>query len=427
MTPEALARVEGGFVPTTDGRCAVAAGGMVATAFPAATEAGVEMLRRGGNAIDAACAAAFALGVCEPAASGLGGQSMAIVSTDGRMFALDGSSRVPSLANAEAIGDGEDLMVGHRATTVPATPALLDHLNHRYGRLPIRDVLEPAIRIAREGYAITELQNRLAVRERAALLAGPGGQAFLRDDGEAYGVGETFRQPVLADLLEHLAAKGVKSLYLGEPAAAIDADMRAHDGFLRADDLAYIPWPVERRSISRRYRSAVVHTLPPPGAGQTLLLVLMILGHLPRKFLRKPTAKRAHFQAETIRKALLARKDSPVDPARFRQIEPDRRMLRRAFARELAETIRDEIDPSLPLADLPTEGQSGETTHLSVIRASRNSGNALCKSRKRLRAADGRVRRTAQSSRGCEPPVPTGAPAVELPARCGRTRGEACR
>ena len=91
-----IKKVEGDFFPTEDHKCATSPGGMVSTAFPDATEAGVEMLRRGGNAIDAACAAAFALCVCEPQASGLGGQSMAIMHYRGKTIALDGSSRVPS-------------------------------------------------------------------------------------------------------------------------------------------------------------------------------------------------------------------------------------------------------------------------------------------------------------------------------------------
>ena len=96
--PLDIGLIEGSFRPTRDGKCAVAGGGMVSTAFPDATRAGASMLRRGGNAVDAACAAALALCVCEPQASGLGGQSLALVHAGGRTVAVDGSSRAPSLA-----------------------------------------------------------------------------------------------------------------------------------------------------------------------------------------------------------------------------------------------------------------------------------------------------------------------------------------
>ena len=98
-----IRRVEGRFRATTDSKCAESAGGIVATAFPDATAAGVEMLAQGGNAIDAACAVSFALGVCEPQASGLGGQSLGLVHLNGRTFAVDGSSRAPSLAHLEVV------------------------------------------------------------------------------------------------------------------------------------------------------------------------------------------------------------------------------------------------------------------------------------------------------------------------------------
>lgn len=116
--------VEGGFRPSTDGAAAEAARGMVASASPHATRAGVEILEAGGNAFDAACAVAFALSVCEPHMSGLGGQSLGILHARGRTVALDGSSRVPSLANREAVA-GEHRRDGYRAATVPSTPATL--------------------------------------------------------------------------------------------------------------------------------------------------------------------------------------------------------------------------------------------------------------------------------------------------------------
>ncbi len=370
-----LEKVENSFSPTEDGKCATSVGGMVSTAFPDATEAGVEMLRRGGNAVDAACASAFAIGVCEPQASGLGGQSMAILHFQGNTIALDGSSRVPSLAHMDRIDKKTHRFQGYKATTVPSTPALLGYLHFRYGKLDWSEILEPAIRIAKEGYAITQLQHDLQEREAEKFLSMDslsGAKYFLKDGSTPYAVGDRFIQEDLSQLLEHMAQHGVKSFYTGEIAKQIDEDMRFNEGFLRAEDLALIPWPVERKPISRSYRKIKVFTSPPPGAGRTLLLVLQILKNLPSKVLKRRGPQAYHFVAEAFRKGLLNHKERPFDPNIYPQLPDDRKILSQNFARELSSSIRDGIDPSLPLTELFS--LANDTTHLSVMD---KEGNAI--------------------------------------------------
>jgi len=125
----------------------------VASAFPDATQAGVEMLKKGGNAVDAACATAFALGVCEPQASGIGGQTMCIMHMDRKSVAIDGSSRSPSRAHSSAYHTKRRRLLGYKAATVPSTVAVLGIMHERYGALEWQKVLAPAIRIARRGTA----------------------------------------------------------------------------------------------------------------------------------------------------------------------------------------------------------------------------------------------------------------------------------
>jgi gamma-glutamyltranspeptidase/glutathione hydrolase len=370
-----IRRVEGKFQPTADAKSAEATGGMVAAGFPDATQAGVEMLAQGGNAIDAACAVGFALGVCEPQASGLGGQSTGLVHFEGRTFAVDGSSRAPSLAHTSRLKKRDAMRVGYRATTVPSTPATYRWLHQQYGKLDWRTTLEPAIRIAREGYRITQLQHDLQARERDSFHAVPsqsGARYFLNEDGTARAVGSLFKQPELATVLEVIASKGIDAFYQGDIAAQVDADMLANDGLLRADDLALIPWPVERRPLARRYRGYLVETMPPPGAGRTLLLVLLMLSYLESKFVGGSAPERYHFMAETFRKAFLQRKDRPFDANTYPQLQ-DKRMLSKRFARELAASIAAETDFSLPLED-PLGEDVGETTHFSVMD---RDGNAV--------------------------------------------------
>ncbi len=369
-----LEKIEGRFQPTEDGKCAVSPAGMVSTAFPEATQAGVDMLRQGGNAVDAACAAAFALSVCEPQASGMGGQSMALLHYQGKTLAIDGSSRVPSLAHLSRVGSGERF-TGYRAATVPSTPAVLGYLHFRYGILDLTTLLEPAIRIARDGYRITELQHQLQKREQnefQKVPSGSGARYFLQEGKHPYPTGERFIQKDLAHLLEHLARYGIHSFYHGDIAAMIDRDMQENHGFLRRDDLAWIPWPVERRPLKRNYRKVKVFTLPPPSAGRTLLLVLLMLQNLPSKFLRKQSPECFHFVAETFRKALLNHIERPYDPNTYRQVPEEKKILSRDFARTLSATIRDTIDPALPLVD-PYPPVS-DTTHLSVMD---QEGNAI--------------------------------------------------
>ena len=369
-----IAKIESKLSSNVDGKSAIARGGMVATAFPDATRAGVEMLEKGGNAIDAACAAALALGVCEPQASGLGGQTMAIIHIHGKTIAIDGSTRVPSLAHLSRFDKG-DRSLGYRATTVPSTVAVLGHLSFYYGRLQWATIVEPAIRIAQEGYRITALQRSLQQKALGAFLDAPSrsGAGYYLKDGEPYDIGDLFIQPDLANCLTHLAENGPRSFYQGLIAQRIDDDMRRHDGFLRAEDLALIPWPVERKPIKRRYRSFSIVTLPPPAAGLTLLRVLMVLHCLPSKFLRKSTPQVHHVLAETFRKAFIYRTQRPYDPNTFPQVR-NKKTIAWDLARNIARSIRDQIDPDLPLNEPPEEEDDGETTHLSAMDA---EGNAV--------------------------------------------------
>lgn len=363
-----IERVEESFRPGDDHKCTEAGGGMVASAFPDATAAGVEMLSQGGNAIDAACAVGMALAVCEPQASGIGGQTVGLIHREGKTFVLDGSSRAPSLAHRSRLAKRRRRKSGYRATTVPSTLAAYGWLSRYYGHLDWQTVLEPAIRIARDGFAITPLQHRLQARELESFLSvptGSGAKYFLKDGTEPYNAGDLFRQPDLANLLESIAKRGVEAFYQGEVAAMIDEDMRQNDGLLRADDLAYIPWPIERKPVARRYRGYLIKTMPPPGAGRTLLLVLLMLNYLTSKFVGGRTPQRYHFMAETFRKAFLQRRDRPFDPNTYPQM-PERRMLNRNFAIRLAGTIADEMDVTLPLED-PEDEEIGETTHFSVM------------------------------------------------------------
>lgn len=342
-------------------RAAVARRGMVATAHWAASDAGVEMLADGGNAIDAAVAAAFALGICEPAASGLGGQTMMLVyeAETRKTVALDGSSHAPSRAAPGTLKKKQRLR-GHAATTVPSTPAVLAYALGRWGTMPLSRVLEPAIRLAVGGVAVSPLQRRLTEKALEPLRAGTAGPLFLIDGREPREVGDITCQPVLAQTLRRLARAGVEDFYQGAIAGMIHADMEANDGLIRRDDLASIPWPIERRPISCRFEGLRVHTFGPPGAGRTLVEMLNILGHFPDTRLQLDTPRGVALLAEVIRRAFVDRNDRPFDPNFYPQVQ-ERQMLSANYAKLVARQVKKRI-----------KRPRGETTHLSVMDGQRN-------------------------------------------------------
>ncbi len=329
--------------------------GMVATQHQGATAAGISALERGGNAFDAAAAAAFALGVCEPAASGLGGQTMALLydSRSRRTVALDGSSRAPHRATPGSVGKAEQRH-GHAATTVPSTPATLEYLRAKFGRLDLDTVLGPSVALAEGGVRVSALQHTLTVRERENLLREGGGLHFLKGGSRAYPTGALFRQPVLAGTLRRLARRGVEDFYRGRIARMIDADMRKHGGLIRRDDLAQVPWPIVRRPVSCRFGDLRVLTFPPPGAGRTLVEMLNILSHFPASRRDADTPAGAVLLAHVIHRAFMDRRDRPFDPNFYAQVE-ERRMVSPEYASDIARGI-EEFLPS-----------RGETTHLSAM------------------------------------------------------------
>ncbi len=366
--------IEGSFESRRDKTASASKRGMVATAFSHATKAGVEMLRKGGNAVDAACASSLALAVCEPQASGIGGQTIALIHVGGKTIGIDGSSRVPSLAHSSAFAKRERRLVGYKAATVPSTVATIGYLNDHYGRLDWQEIIKPAIRIARRGYRITKLQHDSqagALDQFFKVGSRSGARYFLKDGQVPYETGDLFVQEDLAETLSCLSRHGHHSFYHGAIASQIDKDMKAHKGYIRKEDLSLAPLPVERKPIHRAYRGTRVYSTPPPGAGDTMLLAVMMLGNIPRRHMRHKSPYTYHYISETLRKALLYRTQRPFDPRTYHQVK-DRIHLHAGFARNLSRSIMDTVDPSLPPEDASSDLE--DTTHLSAMDC---EGNAV--------------------------------------------------
>jgi len=361
-------QTENNFNPSDDGKCAVAEQAMVTTASEQATLAGVEMLKKGGNAVDAAVASAIALGVSEPQGSGLGGQTMILLSYKNRSVAIDGSSRAPSLAHVSAIKK-EDRSIGYRATTVPSTPATLAYVHRKYGVLKWKELLEPAIRIAEDGYPVTDLQHKLQKREITnfeKVHSRSEADYFLKND-KPYEPGDIFRQPDLANMLKRISSEGVEDFYNGKTARMIDADMRENGGLLRYDDLVLLPWPLERIPLSGSFRGLKIDTMPPPGAGKPLLFALSMLDYVPHKFDFGKEFKKDLLLIHILRKALLERDGKPYHPIFSPLTDGTKDLFSREFIKSTMEEILDKLDIILfPAVPTPDE-RHGETTHLSAI------------------------------------------------------------
>ncbi len=345
--------------------------GMVSTASGPATEAGVKILEKGGNAIDAAVAVAFCIGVTEFQASGIGGQTMVLMhlAKENRTIALDGSSRAPYRIDPRRIPK-EPLRMGIRATTVPSTPAVLGYLLEKYGTLSLEEVIEPAIVAAEEGFKVTALQHYLLTRESEKLLADPLIAEVYFKGKQAVNAGEILRQPLLAQCLKRMSNSGWRDFYLGEIAEKILMDMEERDGLLTITDLNRIPIPIERPILSANYRDLNLQTFPPPGAGKALVQILNILENFSPEELSADSPQAPIIMAYAFKAALQDRKRLPVDPALYLQSE-ERYIIGKEYAYGISERIKNHILKGNS-GDFSPPKTAGETTHLSVIDQEKN-------------------------------------------------------
>ncbi|WP_416148746.1 gamma-glutamyltransferase family protein [Salipaludibacillus sp. HK11] len=347
--------------------------GMVSTASKQATEAGVKMLRRGGNAIDAAVAAAFCLGVSEPQASGIGGQSMALVRLveEDRIFALDGSSRAP-FSLQPARNPKKPIKLGLKSSTVPSTPAALGYLQESYGKLSFAETLEPSIRAAEEGVVVTKLIHRLLKREAEHLSKDQNIKQNFFENNQPKNVGELIFQPELAATMRTMAEKGWREFYLGRIADDIVKDMEKRGGWITKLDLNQIPLPVEREVLESTYRDYQIYTYPPPGAGRVLVQILNTLEGFPPEVLDPDEPIGAVISALAFRFALNYRQRMPMHPDQYLQ-SVSQMLVDKGYAKEITKRIHDIYNMALKDTFLPPP-TSGETTHLSVVD---KNGNAV--------------------------------------------------
>ena len=354
---------------------------MVVAQEPIATDVGVAILKKGGNAYDAAVAVAFALAVTHPTAGNIGGGGFALVRTaTGDVNFLDFREKAPGKASRDMYLDASgkptrDSLVGWRASGVPGTVRGLALLHKKYGRLKWGDLVQPAIKLARQGVTLSYAEARSMRGGERVLGANAESKRIFLNGGKLFEGGETFRQPELARVLERIAKRGPDDFYTGVTAKLLAAEMAKNGGLVTEEDLrAY--QPVERQPLKGSYHGHDLILPPPPSSGG--IGFLQMLGMLDRLNYQKVapfSSQQAHLLAEVQKRFYADRAEFIGDPD-FVKV-PVKGLTSPAYIAERAASIRreratpaGEIKHGVPA---PPE-ESTETTHLSIVDS---KGNAV--------------------------------------------------
>jgi gamma-glutamyltranspeptidase/glutathione hydrolase len=357
--------------------------GMVASTNRIASEVGVEVMKRGGNAIDAAIAVAFALAVTYPSAGNLGGGGFMLIRLrDGRTTALDYREMAPRAAtrniyldaNGQLIkGEGSSTL-GYRAAGVPGTVAGMELALKKYGsgKLNWVELIEPARRLAANGFTVSYgLARSLQENGDRLKLYTDSNRIFLRD-GKFYEAGELLRQPELAATLRRLQRGGPREFYEGETARRIVSDMQSHNGLMTLEDLrGYVA--KERTPLRATYRGREIITMPPPSSGGVVMIeMLNILEGYDLRGMGWSSAAKYHVLTEAMRRAFADRAEYMGDPD-FVNV-PVAGLTDKAYAARQRSTINmSRASTSAEVrAGKPTGYESGETTHFTVVDAEGN-------------------------------------------------------
>lgn len=350
---------------------------MVVSSSPIASEVGRDILKAGGNAVDAAAAVGFALAVVHPAAGNIGGGGFMVMRmNNGRTYALDYRETAPAAATRDMFLDANGNLtdksrVGHLASGVPGSVAGMLEAQARFGKLSRAAILNPAIRLARDGF-ILDAHHASSLRSAARQLSRfeASAKQFLIDGNVGPADGARLTQPDLARTLEAIRDQGRDGFYRGWVADSLAAEMRRGGGIMTAADLAGYQ-PVWRDPIRINYRGYTIWSMPPASSGgATLAMILNILepyGPLPHF----GTPQLMHLEAEAMRRAFTDRNRYMGDPA-FEHVP-----LNWLVSKAHADTLRADIDltkatPTPPFDPRIVEGNN--TTHYSVVDA---DGNAV--------------------------------------------------
>jgi gamma-glutamyltranspeptidase/glutathione hydrolase len=347
---------------------------MVASVSEIASRVGVEVMKRGGNAIDAAVAVALALAVIWPSAGNIGGGGfMVIRRADGTAEVIDYRERAPLAASRDMYLDPDGNLiknastVGYRAVGVPGTIAGLALALARHGRMRWADLVEPARRLAAEGFTVSRQLARRFEAKRDLLEQFPASRRIFLRDGKLYKEGERFVQPELASVLARLKSIGPREFYEGRTARMIAADLKSGGGLVTLRDLKEYE-PTVRAPLRGTYRGHEVITMPPPSSGGIALVeMLNLLEHFKLSEMGYNSNESLHVLIEAMRRAFADRAQFLGD-ADFVKV-PTEGLTSKKYAADLVKTIDpDRATPSEQVrAGKPAGYEPQETTHFTVV------------------------------------------------------------
>jgi gamma-glutamyltranspeptidase / glutathione hydrolase len=371
VTPAALAAA----APTP---AAVSHRAAIASAYPLASQAGQEILSAGGNAFDAAVAVSAALAVVEPTSSGLGGGGFYLLhrQADGYETMVDAREKAPGAASRDMYLDkaGNAIdnasIAGSLASAIPGEPAAFEYLARKYGKLTLKQDLQPAIRLARDGFPLyARLQGGIRYKRQVLQRSPDTAKIFLTADGSVPDVGAVIKQPELANTLEAIANQGAQGFYAGRVAADLVAGVRADGGIWTLDDLARYR-VVERKPLVGEYHGArIVSASPPSSGGIAVLDALNILSGFDMS--QYDSATRKHLVIEAMRRAYRDRAIYLGDPDFVKM--PLAQLASKDYAAGQRSSIRtDKAMPSNFLPGIESEPVGMQTTHFSVLDSAGN-------------------------------------------------------
>ncbi|MGI9628207.1 MAG: gamma-glutamyltransferase [Longimicrobiales bacterium] len=346
--------------------------GMVVSTDEYASEVGAQVLRAGGNAVDAAIATGFALAVVNPEAGNLGGGGFMIVrNADGGVFALDHREQAPKGASRDMYLDGEGNLtdaatVGHLAAGIPGTVAGLWEAHDRFGSMPWAELLAPAIELAR-GFELRERQIATLVAAQNGIRSNAEGARIFLADGEVPSIGETLSQQDLAATLERISESGPEDFYRGQTAALIAAEMERGGGIMTSDDLAGYE-TIWREPTEFDYRGYTVYSMPPPSSGGvTMAEIANITEEWSLRDMPWHSAESIHVMAEAFRRSYADRNEYLADPD-FVEM-PLTELTSQEYASARAQTIS--MDRATPSSEVNPGVEAfideTHTTHYSVV------------------------------------------------------------
>ena len=354
--------------------------GMVASESRLASQVGVDVLRKGGNAVDAAVATAFALAVTLPNAGNIGGGGFMMLhdARSGKDIAIDFREMAPAAATPNMYLDAQGNVIPDKslftqaAIGVPGTVAGMMHALERYGTRKRGELIAPAIALATRGFPVDEQLAVTLQAETDHLGAWASTKKIFFKGGQPLGVGETLRNPDLARSMQLIARDGAKAFYDGPIGAAIVAEAKAHGGLITAADLKGYK-VVEREPVKGSYRGYQIVSMPPPSSGGVhVVQILNILSHYPLKEWGFNSAKTIHAEAEAMKLAYADRSEYLGDPD-FVKV-PVKGLTSQAYADELARKI--DPDKATPSATIkpgkPQPYESDQTTQFTVADAAGN-------------------------------------------------------